>query len=79
MLIDFLPGDNRGLLICNYELALKPEERYGKTVYRLIEANRIEGEGYSVPPRLLTNPACDARSVFSLVGGVSMKRRATDG
>lgn len=47
MLIGVLPEDctsaSRGKIgnyyICNYELALKPEERYGKTVYRVIEAN----------------------------------------
>jgi len=47
MLIGVLPEDcisaSRGTIgdyyICNYELALKPEERYGKTVYRVIEAN----------------------------------------
>jgi hypothetical protein len=47
MFIGVLPEDcisaSRGTVgdyyICNYELALKPEERYGKTVYRVIEAN----------------------------------------
>jgi len=47
MLIGVLPKDcrsaSRGTIgdyySCNHELALKPEERYGKTVYRVIEAN----------------------------------------
>jgi hypothetical protein len=47
MLIGVLPEDcrpaSRGTIgdyySCNHELALKPEERYGKTVYRVIEAN----------------------------------------
>jgi len=47
MLIGVLPEDctsaSRGTIgsyyICNHELALKPEERYGKTVYRVIEAD----------------------------------------
>ena len=47
MLIGVLPEDcisaSRRIIgdyyICNYELALKSEERYGKTVYRVIEAN----------------------------------------
>jgi hypothetical protein len=47
MLIGVLPNDcksaSRGTLgdyyICNYELALKPEEYDGKTVYRVIDEN----------------------------------------
>ena len=45
MLIGVLPEDctsaSRGTIgdyyICNHDLALKPEEHYGKTVYRVIE------------------------------------------
>jgi hypothetical protein len=47
MLIGVLPNDcksaSRGTIgdyyICNHDLALKPEEREDKTVYRVIEAN----------------------------------------
>ena len=47
MLIGVLPNDcksaSRGSIkdyyICNHDLALKPEEREDKTVYRVIEAN----------------------------------------
>ena len=47
MLIGVLPNDcksaSRGTIgdyyMCNHDLALKPEEQEGKTVYRVIEAN----------------------------------------
>ena len=47
MLIGVLPEDctpaSRGTIgdyyICHYDLALKPEEHHGKTVYRVIESN----------------------------------------
>ena len=30
-------GDIGDIYICHYELYLKPEEKYGETVYRVIE------------------------------------------